>query len=113
MFDFLKRKKQGDETTTQVAEIPLEYEEKTEPTQILVEKIGNLGDSDSIIRKIRAGAIVIANIRELKENKPDELKQAIGRIKTAVGNMQGDIAGVGEEWVVVTPSTAVIKREGI
>jgi SepF-like predicted cell division protein (DUF552 family) len=112
MFGFLKRKKE-DETTAQVAEVPLEYEEKAEPKQILVEKVGNLGDSDSIIRKVRMGAIVIASIKELKENKPDELKQAIGRIKTAVGNMQGDIAGVGDEWIVVTPSTAVIKREGI
>jgi len=111
MFGFLKRRKREDQA--QVAEVPLEFEEKTEQTQILVEKINNLGDADKIIRLIRLGNIVIAGIKDLKETKPDELKQVIGRIKTSVANMQGDIAGVGDEWVVITPSTAMIKREGV
>jgi len=114
VFGFLKREKSEDtEAMPEMTEVPLEFEEKTEHVKILVEKISNIGDADHIIRKIRMGNIVIANIKDIKENNPDELRQSIGRLKTAVANMQGDIAGAGDEWVIATPKTAVIKREGI
>jgi SepF-like predicted cell division protein (DUF552 family) len=112
VFGFLKRKRE-EEKLPELTEVPLEFEERTEHTKILIEKINNLGDADHIIRKVRMGNIVIANIKEIKEDKPDELRQAIGRIKTAIANMQGDIAGAGDEWIIATPKTAVIKREGI
>lgn len=114
VFGFLRReKKEENAAMPEMTEIPLEFEEKPEHIKILVEKISNIGDADHIIRKIRNGNIVIANIKDIREHNPDELRQSIGRIKTAVANMQGDIAGAGDEWVIATPKSAVIKREGI
>lgn len=66
---------------------------------------------DKIIRDARDGHIVLARIKDLKEENIDELKQCISKLKNAVNNFNGDIIGVGEEFVIVTPNTARIERD--
>lgn len=90
-------------------EIPIEIEQP-EKIKIMIEKIDGLADTDRIIKKVRTGNVVIARIKELKENNLDELKHSISKIKTSCMVFQGDIAGVGDEWLLVTPSTVKINR---
>lgn len=64
-----------------------------------------------IISDIREGYIVgIINIKPLKEKDVVELKRAISKLKTTVETLGGDIAGIFDDLVVVTPSFAQIDR---
>ncbi|MBI4014623.1 MAG: cell division protein SepF [Candidatus Aenigmarchaeota archaeon] len=80
-------------------------------TKIMIEKVDGLTSVDKIMRKVREGNIIIASIKDLKEANTEELKHCISRMKTACMNMNGDIAGAGEEWIIITPSSAAIHRE--
>ena len=78
---------------------------------IIVDKIDSYASCDRIIRQIKSNNIVIAKIKDLKDTNMDELKQSVNRIKTAVTSLNGDIAGVGEEWLIITPKTAKVHRQ--
>lgn len=96
---------QGEELTEIV-----QPQEAVSTMNVMIDKVTMLADADRIIKKVRSGNIVIARIKELREQNVDELKHAISKIRTSVTMWNGDIAGVGEEWLIVTPSTAKIQR---
>ena len=108
---FFKKRPQtsASEGVEEFSEIPIEVEQP-EKVKIMIEKLESLADTDRIIKKVRTGNIVIARMKDLKENNLDELKHSISKIKTSCLVFQGDIAGVGDEWLLVTPSTVKINR---
>lgn len=98
------------EEIEEYTELPLDVNE-TKHTKIIIEKLEGYSNVDMLLKRVREGNIVIAKIKDLKESNIDELKQAIAKMKTACANFDGDIAGVGDEWIIVTPRTARIHRE--
>ena len=50
-------------------------------------------------------------IRDLREKDVGELKRAVARIRKTCIAVNGDIAGVSNDWVIVTPEYAKIHRE--
>ncbi len=54
--------------------------------------------------------IALVNIKPLKEKDLVELKRAINKLKKTCDAIEGDIAGFGEDWIVVTPNFAQIHR---
>jgi SepF-like predicted cell division protein (DUF552 family) len=86
-------------------------EEESNYVKIMIEKLDKYSSVDRIIRKLKDGNIVIAKIKELKDSNEEELRHSITKIRTACESLNGDIAGVGEEWIIVTPNTANISRE--
>jgi SepF-like predicted cell division protein (DUF552 family) len=109
IFGKMFKKKEIQPTADELTELPVQEEQLTS-ANVVIEKIETLADSDRIIKKVRSGNIVIARIKELKEQNLDELKHSISKIRTSCSMFNGDIAGVGEEWLIVTPSTAKIHR---
>ena len=103
-------KKEDVRELDEYTEVPMELEEGRH-VKIMIEKLENYAGVDSVIRKVREGNIVIAKIKELKESNLAELKQAIAKMKTAAANFDGDIAGVGDEWIILTPRVAKIERD--
>ena len=55
--------------------------------------------------------IALINIKPLKDKDIMELKRAINKLKKTCDAIEGDIAGVSEDWIVVTPSFAQIFRD--
>ena len=55
--------------------------------------------------------ICLVNIRPLKDKDLIELKRAINKLKKTCDAVQGDIAGFGEDYIVITPDWAKIHRE--
>jgi SepF-like predicted cell division protein (DUF552 family) len=79
-------------------------------TGISVEKLGNFEDTEKVLRALRQGNIVFLKIKELKDRDMGELKRAVEKLKkTAVAN-NGDIAGVEQDWLIITPSSANVVR---
>jgi len=68
-------------------------------------------DIKSVLEVLREGyTICLLNIRPLREKDMIELKRAINKLKKTVEAIGGDIAGFGEDYIVVVPSFAEIYR---
>ncbi len=109
IFSKLFKKKQEETQPEELTELPVQ-EEEAPYTRVMIDKLDSLSDCDRIVKKVRSGNIVIARMKDLKEQNIDELKHAISKIRTSCSMFNGDIAGVGDEWLIITPSTAKIQR---
>jgi SepF-like predicted cell division protein (DUF552 family) len=68
-------------------------------------------DIKPILDSLREGyTIALINIKPLKEKDLIELKRAINKLKKTTDAIEGDIAGFGEDYIVVAPSFAQIYR---
>ena len=96
--------------------VELSSEQENQPEAKIVVKPFNLEDFDDvkpILDDLREGyTIPLINIRPLKDKDLIELKRAINKLKKTTETINGDIAGFGEDWIVITPSFAKIFRTG-
>ena len=75
--------------------------------------IADFADIKPVLDCLREGmTIALVNIKQLKERDIVELKRAVNKLKKTCDAIEGDIAGFGEDWIVVTPSFAQIHRAG-
>ena len=87
--------------------------ELSRKTKVLVKPfvVEDFNDIKGALDALREGyTIALINIRPLKEKDIGELKRAINKIKKTCDAIEGDIAGFGEDWIVVTPSFAQVYR---
>ncbi len=77
---------------------------------IRVDKLDDFADSDRIQKSIRDGAIVLVKIKSLKEKDLSELKRAIDKLRKTCVAINGDIAGIDEDFIVLCPSFAHVER---
>ncbi|MFH0832343.1 MAG: cell division protein SepF [Candidatus Aenigmatarchaeota archaeon] len=93
-------------------ELGLDGEEKPLDKILLeVDKMTSYEDSERIQRKVRDGTILLVKVKDLKEKDMAELRRALERVKKTCMAIEGDIAGIGDDWVVVAPKVAKIHRE--
>ncbi len=78
--------------------------------KIRVATLNEYGDSQQVQDLLRDGNIVWVKIKPLKSKDMTDLKRAIDRIKKTVRSLDGDIAGIDEEWLIATPAYAHIHR---
>lgn len=68
-------------------------------------------DVKVVLDSLREGhTIALVNIKPLKEKDIVELKRAVNKLKKTTDAIDGEIAGFGEDYIVVTPSFATIYR---
>ncbi len=91
-------------------ELDAASEESAEKVKIRVSTLNEYGDVDKVQDLLRDGDIVWVNIKPLKEKDMTDLKRAIDRIKKTVRSIDGDVAGIDEDWLVATPEYAHIHR---
>ena len=73
--------------------------------------IEDFADIKPALDSLREGyTIALVNIKPLKERDIVELKRAVNKLKKTCDAIEGDIAGFGEDWIVITPSFAHIYR---
>jgi len=73
--------------------------------------ISEFGDIKDALDALREGyTIALINIKPLRDKDIVELKRAVNKLKKTCDAIEGDIAGFGEDWIVVTPSFAYIHR---
>ena len=69
-------------------------------------------DVKPVLDALREGhTIALVNIKPLKEKDIVELKRAVNKLKKTTDAIDGEIAGFGDDYIVVTPSFATIYRE--
>jgi len=87
-----------------------------EPDQKVIVRpfvITDFADVRPILDALRESyTIALVNIKPLKEKDLLELKRSINKLKKTCEAVDGDIAGFGDDYIVVTPSFAEIYRGG-
>jgi SepF-like predicted cell division protein (DUF552 family) len=93
-------------------EIDLEKEEKEGKVLVKLFVLKKYEDVNPILNVLREGyTIAIIDIKVLKSKDPIELKRAVSKIKKTADALEGNIAGFGENLLIVTPPFAKIQRE--
>jgi SepF-like predicted cell division protein (DUF552 family) len=69
-------------------------------------------DAEAIVREVKQGNLVLADIADLNKRNKAKLKELLGRIKSEVRAIDGDMAGISADRVLVTPSKVkIIKKK--
>ncbi len=78
------------------------------PMDLIVET-----DADAIVNEVKNGNIALVNISDLSKRNALKLKELVSLIKQQIDEMDGDIARISEDRILITPSRVkIIKRKG-
>jgi len=77
---------------------------------VRVETLADYADADRIQTLLREGNVVFLRIKQLRMKDIGELKRAVDKLKKTCTAMNGDIVGVDEDFLVITPKFARIYR---
>ena len=101
-----------DENTEEYVELNTDVD--IEPSSKIIVRPFNLEDFSDvkpILDALREGyTIALVNIKPLKEKDLVELKRAINKLKKTCDAIEGDIAGFGDDFLIVAPGFATIYR---
>jgi len=117
IFSRIKEKFSGSGTATdEFSDDYVEIDTKSAigpKTKVIVRPfvVNDFADIKPALDSLREGyTIALINIKPLRDKDLIELKRAINKIKKTCEAIEGDIAGFGEDWIVVTPSFASVYR---
>lgn len=102
-----------DELEAEEGYVELDTEGGDSRSRILVRpfQLDDFEDVKPILDSLREGyTIALVNIKPLKDRDLVELKRAINKLKKTTDAIEGEIAGFGDDYLVVTPSFATIFR---
>ncbi len=77
---------------------------------IRIDKLEEFSDTERVVRHLREGSLVFLKIKDLRDKDMGELKRAVEKIKKTIIAIGGDIVGVEQDWLVLTPEYAKIER---
>lgn len=116
-FGFLKKKNKNNSDVSNsdlvdedFVELDAKMSEQSKKVVIRAETLKEFEDVDSVQEHLRNDHIVWVNIKPLKDRDMTKLKRAVNRLKKTVKAVDGDMAGVDENWIVVCPEYAEIER---
>ncbi|MEK6976790.1 MAG: cell division protein SepF [Candidatus Hydrothermarchaeota archaeon] len=79
---------------------------------VKVFKLKGFADVDVAATELSDGNIIILDIKPLAERSMNELKHAVDEMKNTVLAMGGDIAGLSEYHLIMTPPGVKVERTG-
>ena len=68
-------------------------------------------DVQKITKELNDGNIVLGNVTPLAERDPGELRRLVEQLKGICKGIGGDIVGIGDSRILVTPSNIRVWRE--
>jgi len=111
VFDSLKKAFGGNEEQEEYIEIDLGREMKKAKVIVRPFVLKSFEDVTPILNSLREGyTIAVIDIKHLRAKDIIELKRAISKIKKTADALEGNIAGFGENMIIVTPQFAEIHK---
>ncbi len=111
VFDKLKKAFKGSGDETDYIEIDLGREVKKSKVLVRPFVLKSFDDITPILNSLREGyTIAIIDIKQLRAKDVIELKRAISKIKKTTDALEGNIAGFGQDMIIVTPQFADIYK---
>jgi len=77
---------------------------------VRIEVLKDFLDTERIQQLIREGDVIFLRIKELRNKDVTELKRSVEKLKKTCVAMNGDIAGIDEDFLVLTPKFARVYR---
>ncbi len=77
---------------------------------IKIDKLTDFSDTERVLRELRDGSVIFLKIKALREKDMGELKRSIERLKRTVLAQNGDIVGIEQDWLILTPEHAVVHK---
>ena len=77
---------------------------------VRIETLKDFPDVERIQQLVREGNVVFLKIKDLRQKDINELKKSVDKLRRTCMAMDGDIVGVDEDFLIVTPSFAKIYR---
>lgn len=93
--------------------VEIDFGEEVKKNKVLIRPfiLKKFEDVNEVLNIIREGyAIAVIDIRPLKQKDMIELKRSIAKIKKTVEALEGEVAGFGENIIIVTPGFAEIYK---
>ncbi len=104
----------GDDSDDEYMEIDLGREEPEQKVLVRLFTLKDYEEVNTILNFLREGyTIAVIDIKTMRQKDPIELKRAVSKIKKTCDAMEGNIAGFGENIVVVAPPFAKIHKEAM
>jgi len=102
----IKKTEKGAEAEAQATQV-------SPPSKVYLKALPlrNLEDVDTVKREVKEGNILILKVSPLAKKSIDDVKTAVSQLLEFTQLVGGDIARLGEERVVITPSFIKIWRE--
>ena len=86
---------------------------QSEDSKVVVRpfSLDDFEDTKDILDSLREGStIALVNIKGLKDKDMAELRRAISKFKKTCDAIKGEIAGLGEDYIIIVPSFAEIYK---
>jgi SepF-like predicted cell division protein (DUF552 family) len=84
--------------------------EEGSKVSVKIDTLKDYSDVDRILQLLREGNIIFLKIKDLRTKDINELKRSVEKIKKTCAAIDGDIVGVEEDFLVITPKFARIYR---
>ena len=97
--------------TERTTEPPAEPKPETPKTYLKAMPLKDLADLEDIKKEVKNGNIIILRITPLASKNIEDVKVAVNDLFQFAESINGDIARLGEERIVVCPKTVRIWRE--
>jgi SepF-like predicted cell division protein (DUF552 family) len=111
VFDKIKKAFTGGSDDPEYIEIDLGREIKKAKIIVRPFILNNFDDITPILNVLREGyTIAIIDIKPLRTRDIIELKRAISKLKKTIDALEGNIAGFGENTIIVTPAFAELHK---
>jgi len=99
------------EVEEEYVELDTEHPETSSKVIVRPFVLNDFEDTKPVLDSLRKGkTICLINIKPLKDKDIVELKRSINKLKKTCDAIDGEIAGFGEDYIVVTPSFAEIYK---
>jgi SepF-like predicted cell division protein (DUF552 family) len=109
VFESIFGRKEPEEEAEEFIEIESEEGERKK-INIRIENLDDYRDVERVQRFLREGDIIFLRIKRLRERDIGELKRSVERLRRTSVAMNGDIIGVDEDFLILTPPYAKIFR---
>jgi SepF-like predicted cell division protein (DUF552 family) len=77
---------------------------------IKIEELNSFADTDKIQNIVREGNVVFLRIKNLRQKDINELKRSVDKLKKTIIANEGDIVGVDEDFLILTPKFVKVFR---
>ena len=91
--------------------VALESRKYENKLQVRTFALTEFEDVKKISKCVREGqSVVLVDLKPLKEKDIIDLKRSVNKLKALSQEVQGDIAGLAGDWVVMTPGGISVER---
>lgn len=92
--------------------VMLEGRKYDQKLQVRTFALTEFEDVKKIGKCVREGqSVVLVDLKPLKEKDIIDLKRSVNKLKALSQEVQGDIAGLSGDWVVMTPGGISVERQ--